>query len=256
MSILKKIFINIAEIYKILPYTLSAFISDFKSKKNVFKKLFIEEVLNSGIAALPIVIILGFVSGVLAIVLFPFDKISFGIENIHGNLFTNIIIRELAPSLTTFVVMIRSTISITIELTQMRKFGEIDTIELLGINPLQYLGTMKIFAGILSLPVLTIYFVISALLSSMISAMFANNIPMIRYLSEIYAAVSFNDIFIFILKTLISGTLIFVIAIHHGLSKKIHRNMVIDRTIRAITVSIFTVLLVNILITVGIYAAG
>ena len=181
--------------------------------------------------------------------------LSFGIHNIYGNLFSSLIIRELAPSLTTFVIMIRSTISITIELSLMQKFNEVEILEVLGINPIQYLGSIKIFAGLIILPILTLYFTISALFGSMLSAFLINNVRIYQYLQQVLNSINCNDIIILTSKTIISGVLIFLIAIYNGLNTTKSPNIVILNTIRAITTSIFVVLIVNIIITVGIYAA-
>ena len=247
--------LHFLKIIKVFPYTISALFHDFKTKGKSFKEIFIKEVYNSGIISVPMVLILGFISGILSIVLFPFETISFGIHNIYGNLFSSIIIRELAPSLTTFVIMIRSTISITIELSLMQKFNEIEILEVLGINPIQYLGSIKIFAGLIILPILTIYFTISALFGSMFSAFLINNVRIYQYLQQVLNSINNNDIIILASKTIISGILIFLIAIYNGLSTTKSPNIVILNTIRAITISIFIVLIVNIIITVGIYAA-
>jgi phospholipid/cholesterol/gamma-HCH transport system permease protein len=250
-----KFLLHFFNIVKVFPYTISALYHDFKTKRNRFKEVFIKDVYNSGIIAIPMVLILGFISGILSIVLFPFETISFGIHNIYGNLYSTVIIRELAPSLTTFVIMIRSTISITIELSHMQKFGEVETLEVLGINPIQYLGSIKILAGLIILPILTIYFTVSALFGGMLSAFFINNVRIYKYLEQVINSISLNDITILVFKTLISGVLIFLIAIYNGLNTTKSSNIVITNTIRAITTSIFVVLIVNIIITVGIYAA-
>lgn len=254
-----RIFLNFLlhflNIIKVFPYTISALYHDFKTKGKSFKEIFIKEVYNSGIIAIPMVLILGFISGILSIVLFPFETINFGIHNIYGNLFSTLILRELAPSLTTFVIMIRSTISITIELSLMQKFGEVETLEVLGINPIQYLGSIKIFAGLIILPILTLYFALSALFGSMLSTFLINNVPIYQYLHQVLNSINFNDIIILTFKTIISGILIFLIAIYNGLNTTKSENIVISNTIRAITTSIFMVLIVNIIITVGIYAA-
>ncbi|MBN2544757.1 MAG: ABC transporter permease [Spirochaetes bacterium] len=243
------------DLIKVFPYTISALYHDFNTKGKSFNEIFIKEVYNSGIIAVPMVLILGFISGILSIVLFPFETISFGIKNIYGNLYSTLILRELAPSLTTFVVMIRSTISITIELTQMKIDGEVETLELLGINPIQYLGSIKIAAGLLILPVLTLYLAFSALFGGMLSAFFVNNVPIYDYLQQIFNSINLSDIVILVFKTLINGVLIFLIAIYIGLNSKKSSNIVISSTIKAITISIFVVLIINIIITVGIYAA-
>lgn len=244
---------NLFTIIAVLPYSVSALTHDYHTKRQSFSKIFMDEVYYSGILALPMILIMGVATGFMVIILFPFETMSFGIQNIYGKLFSTIILRELAAYLTTFVVMIRSTIYITIQLTQMKINGEIETLELMGINPIQYLGSTRIIAGICSLPLLTVYFTIFSFAGGMLAAYFVNNVPIIKYVQEVYTFISFKDIFIFIFKTMISGIIIYLIAIYNGLTAKKSHNVIVGRTIRAITTSIFVVLLFNIFITASTY---
>ena len=238
---------------KILPISIKAMVRGRKTKRKSFQQLFFNEIYDSGISAIPIIIILGFFVGIVVILLFPFDKISFGIKNIYGSVYSTFILRELAPIFTTLVVLVRSTISITIELTQMKIDGEIEALEIMGINPVQYLGSIKVFAGTISVPVLTIYFTIAAFVSGMLSVFFFYKLLPIEFLKEIISTITIKDLVVYLIRTFVSGFLIFIIAIYNGLSAHKNISMIKLRTIRAITTSIFIIILFNSLVTVGIY---
>jgi len=252
----KKIIIFIEGIFaplKILPLTIRALIREKKSKKNSYWQIFINDVYYSGVSAIPIITVLGFSVGFLVILLFPFDKISFGIKNIYGSVYSTFILRELAPLLTALVVLVRSTLSITIELSQMKIDGEIETLEIMGINPIQYLGSIKIFAGLISLPVLSIYFSLSSVISGALSTFLFYKILPQDYFLEVIDTIRIRDLFIFLLRTMVSGFLIFIIAIYNGLSAQRDITMIKLRTIRAITTAVFVIIIINFLITVSIY---
>ncbi|HRU43179.1 MAG TPA: ABC transporter permease, partial [Spirochaetota bacterium] len=131
----------------ILPYAVSALVRDKREVRKTYSMLFYKEVFNVGVKALPLSLVMGLSIGALSVILFPFETISFGIDNIYGSMYVNLLFRETAPLITSLIVIIRSSIGITIELTQMSIDGEIDTLEIIGINPIQYLGSFRVFAG-------------------------------------------------------------------------------------------------------------
>ncbi len=66
--------------------------------------------------------------------------------------------RELAPTFTAIVVTGRAGAAMAAQIGAMRVTEQIDAIEVMAVNPIQYLVSPRIFAGFLSLPVLTTLF--------------------------------------------------------------------------------------------------
>ncbi len=239
----------------IIPYAISALVRDKREVRKTYSKLFYKEVFNVGVKALPLSLVMGLSIGALSVILFPFETISFGIDNIYGSMYVNLLFRELAPLITSLIVIIRSSIGITIELTQMNIDGEVDTLEIIGINPIQYLGSFRVFAGFLTVPILTIYFAFFSLLSGMLVTYSLYSIPMNVYITEALDVMSLKDFIILLIKTIFGGFTIFVIAIYNGLTATKDRSMVASKTISSIITSIFIIVIFNLLITVNFYAS-
>ena len=241
------------QVIEVIPATIKAILTDRKYKKKGYLQILIQELFHTGVGAIPMVLILGFTVGFILIQLFPFDKISFGIKNIYGYVYATFIIREMAPLFTMLIVLVRSTAYITIRLTQMKIDGEIEVLEIMGINPLQYSGALNIIAGIINIPILTIYFILAAFISGVFSAYFFHNVSPVNFSLEIFNSIHAYDFLIYFIRTISCGVLIFFIAIYNGLSAPGDISMIWSRTVRAITTSVIMVILFNFLITVFFY---
>ncbi|HOV15752.1 MAG TPA: ABC transporter permease, partial [Spirochaetota bacterium] len=169
--------------------------------------------------------------------------------------FSTLVIRELAPLITSLLIINRSAVAITIQLSEMSLSGEVEALEIMGIDPIQYLGTFKVFSGIIIVPILTLYFSISALISGMLSTFFIYNVLPDRYIFEILNTLKFGDIIVVYFKTLFSGFFIFAIAVYNGLFVTGDRGMIISRTVRTVLVSMFIVTLLNFFITFLFYGS-
>ena len=241
------------EILKIIPYSFYSIIRDIRIKRKSFSRTLSREIFYSGVSSVPMVMSLGLFIGFITVFLFPFDKINFGITNIYGSLYSIIILQYFAPVMTSLIVIIRSTIYITVQITQMKIGGEIDTIKVLGIDPIQYLGSVRVLAGVIVVPILTIYFLFGSFFSGMLSANILYNVPFLEYILQIKDTIDSKGVVTCFLKTIISGIIIFKVAIYYGLSAEKDRTMIISKTIRAITVSIVVILAFNFIATFIVY---
>lgn len=237
-------------------YIAAAFTMKSALQSINFRRLFFKELYYAGIMAIPVVIILGLSTGLLTMLIFPFDKLSFGIENIYGSVFATLILKELAPLVTSLVVVIRSSVYITIHITRMRLEGEIEALEIMGINPVRYIGVVRILAGIFTVPILGVYFICGAFVSSLLTTMFSYNVPINDFLGEIMDSFSFTSLFVYLLKCMISGALTYIMAIYIGLTAKKQKGVLVSKTIQSITLTILLIFLFNIIITGVIYGAG
>lgn len=236
-------------------YLVAAITSVSYMKKKKFYNTFFRELYFAGISAIPIIVILGLSTGFLINLLFPFNEWNFGIENIYGYVFTTFILRQLTPLVTSLVVVIRSTIYITIHITRMKLSGEIETLEIMGINPIQYLGAVRIVAGVVTVPLLGMYFLGFAFFSSLVSAYIFHKVPIREFIVEILDTSNFKNFFIYLFKCFAGGLIIYLTAIYIGLSARKERGMLVVKTIQAITLTVFLIFLLNFVITVFTYEA-
>lgn len=125
--------------------------------------LFIAQMYAVGVLTVVIILISGlFVGMVLA--LQGYHTLSkYNSENAVGILVLLSLSRELGPVITALLFAGRSGSAMTAEIALMKATEQISSIEIMGVNPYHYIYGPRFFAAWLSLPLLTILFIIVGL---------------------------------------------------------------------------------------------
>jgi phospholipid/cholesterol/gamma-HCH transport system permease protein len=124
--------------------------------------------------------------------------------------------RELGPILTSLLVAGRSGSAIATELGTMRVSEQIDAMEMMGVDPVQYLVAPRAWALVISLPLLNFIFVFTGLLGSIMAAE-PYGIGAQLFAQEAMRLVDANDFLIGGIKTFIFGFMIAVVAARQGM---------------------------------------
>lgn len=125
--------------------------------------------------------------------------------------------RELGPILSALLVAGRSGSAIATELGTMRVSEQVDALEMMGVDPAQYLVAPRAWALVISLPLLNAIFVFMGLVGSVIASD-PYGISAQLFAQEAMRMVDANDFLIGGIKTLIFGFMIAVVAASQGLS--------------------------------------
>jgi phospholipid/cholesterol/gamma-HCH transport system permease protein len=91
----------------------------------------------------------------------------FGAEALLGGSVGISLFRELAPVMAAIMVTGRSGAAMAAQLSSMRISEQIDALEVMAVDPVEYLVTPRITAGLLMMPLLSMYFAVIATLASM-----------------------------------------------------------------------------------------
>ena len=109
-----------------------------------------------GVGAAPLIAITGFFTGgVLVVETYPtFHK--FNAEYLIGALVSISLARELSPVLVSLLITARSGSSIAANIGTMRITEQIDALEVMAVDPIRYLITPRLIAGLIMVPLLTL----------------------------------------------------------------------------------------------------
>jgi phospholipid/cholesterol/gamma-HCH transport system permease protein len=88
----------------------------------------------------------------------------FGAESLVGPTVALTISRELGPVFTALMVTMRAVSSMSTELGTMRVTEQVDALETMAVNPIQYLLVPRVLAGLVMVPTLTVLFNMAGLL--------------------------------------------------------------------------------------------
>lgn len=242
------IFIEVLKLYK---YSFRAIRKVFLLKSRYFIHQFLDEVFFTGIMAIPMIFLLGFFIGFIGVAILPINRIAFGVDDAYGFLYAKVIVLTLAPLITGIIVAIRTTISLIFRIAPMKLSGEIKALEIMGINPVDYLGTARFIAGVFTLPVLTLYFSLSIVVAGMLTVSIFDLIDPYNFFKQIINFFTFKDLLFFSIRPVIIAHVIYFVAIYNGIAVESGNQMVINRTIKAITFSLLLLIMLNIVFVIG-----
>lgn len=225
------------------------FVERKTGKRETFKVI-LNQIIFTGVDALLIVSRISLLLGIVVTVLIVTQLSKVGISEFMGKILIIVIIRELGPLITAFVVTGRSGSAIATELGSMKVSQEIEALEVMGINPLKFIVAPRVIGSLIATVCLSIYFNILAIIGGFIGTRLKLKMSFYLYLQRISEEIAFYDIFISLLKSMVFGITISLISCYHGLGVKHSSTEVPQATTLAIVNSITFCFAFNTLTTV------
>jgi phospholipid/cholesterol/gamma-HCH transport system permease protein len=136
------------------------------------RRLFMEQMEFIGVGSLPIIIMVGFLTGCVAALQAMYALQMFQQERWAGMVVGLALATDLAPVFTALMITARAGSGMATELGSMRVSEQIDALSTFAVNPVHYLITPRIVATILMMPVMTMVFNFVGLLGGYIVAVF------------------------------------------------------------------------------------
>jgi phospholipid/cholesterol/gamma-HCH transport system permease protein len=177
----------------------------------------VDQVYAIGIQSLPLVMVTAVLSGVVTSQQGGYQFTGAIPLYILGSVVTSSVVLELGPVLTAIVIIGRVGARITAELGTMKVTEQIDALLALGRDPVPVLAAPRVAAGMLAMPALVAVANGVGLLAGMVSARATVGLG---YQSFLYGARMFWhdwDLVYSLLKAVVFGFMIPVIAVHMGL---------------------------------------
>ncbi len=121
-------------------------------------KLFIYQMYRVGVLSLLIIIVSGlFIGAVLGLQMYSI-LVAFGSEAMLGTAVALTLLRELAPVVAALLFAGRAGSALTAEIGLMKATEQLSSMEMIGVDPLKRVVSPRLWAGIFSLPMLSVIF--------------------------------------------------------------------------------------------------
>jgi phospholipid/cholesterol/gamma-HCH transport system permease protein len=170
-----------------------------------------------GFGSLPIVLLTGFFTGgVLALQTYR-TLSTFGEVGLMGQVVALSLVRELGPVLTALMVAGRNSSGIASEIGSMLVSEQIDAMRALGTDPLRKLVTPRLYATLLTLPLLTILSDFFGMLGGFFVSFYTVRLTSEEYWTSVYQALTFQDIAQGLIKPFIFAVLLSLVGCYFGL---------------------------------------
>ena len=203
-----------------------------------------------GVRALPILSLITFFIGLILALQAAYELRRLGAITLVANGVAIGMTRELGPLITAVVVIGRSGSAFAAEIATMKVSEEIDALETMAIHPVDFLVTPKFLAMIVMLPCLTIWANSMGILGGALFGVAQANFTWTRYIRASLDALYLRDIVTGLVKSVMFGITITAVGCYEGLSTGAGAEQVGQSTTRAVVVSIFLVILVDLVFTI------
>src|SRR4029078_1860035 len=171
-----------------------------------------------GVGSLTIIILTGFFTGgVLTVQTFPTLK-AYGAQSQTGYLVAISLVRELGPVLCALMVTGRVGSAISAELGSMVVSQQIDAMRALGTDPYRKLCAPRLFALLISLPLLTVLADVLGIVGGWATAIGLYSISSSVFVSAVKDGITTDDLIGGIVKPLVFSLIMGAIACHQGLN--------------------------------------
>jgi len=171
-----------------------------------------------GVGSLTIIILTGFFTGgVLTVQTFPTLK-SYGAQSQTGYLVAVSLVRELGPVLCALMVTGRVGSAISAELGSMVVSQQIDAMRALGTDPIRKLVAPRMWALLVSLPLLTVLADVLGIFGGWVTAVTLYSVSSSVFISAVRDGITTDDLIGGVVKPLVFSLIIGTVACRQGLS--------------------------------------
>ena len=200
---------------------------------------------ESGVRALGITALVGFLIGIVLSYLSALQLKIFGAEVYIIDILGLSVIRELGPLLAAILVAGRSGSAMTAQIGIMRVTEELDALSAMGISHSLRLILPKVMALTLVLPLISIWTSALALLGGMVSAQNTLDISYRQFFFKLPDVVPLLNVFIGLGKSAVFGLMIALIACHFGFRIKPNTESLGNETTNSVVAAITVVIMVD-----------
>lgn len=176
----------------------------------------------------------------------------FNMEGMVGATVALSLTREISPVFAALMVIARACSSMAAELGTMRVTEQIDALETMAVNPIQYLVAPRMWATAIMLPLLTMLYNYIGVVGSYIVGIHILGISDGVFMQRLYYHVDIDDIWGGLIKAVIFGFVIASISCYMGFKTREGAKGVGLATTRAVVFSAVTVLILDYFLTAWI----
>jgi phospholipid/cholesterol/gamma-HCH transport system permease protein len=208
-----------------------------------------EQMAFVGVNSLPIVMITAIFTGaVLALQTMTGFK-RFNAQDLVGTIVALSICRELGPVLTGLIVSGRVGSGMAAELGTMKVTEQIDALETLATDPVNYLVVPRFLAGLVMLPVLTALADVVGMAGGYAVSVFVLHANPTIYFRRSMDFLAFEDIYTGMVKAAVFGMIIAIVGCHRGFHTEGGAEGVGRATTHSVVLSSMLILTANYFIT-------
>jgi len=172
--------------------------------------------LDIGVASMPILLLIGFLMGLIMSFQSVITLQRFGGEIYVPNMLGLVMFREMGPLVTAILLAARSGSAFAAEIGTMRVNEELDALTTMGISPVRFLVGPRILSSLAVVPIMTLFFNFASLVGGAL-VMLSIGFPLVTFTSRVFAYVKPTDLFGSFFKIMVFSLLVAGVSCLRGL---------------------------------------
>jgi len=216
--------------------------------------LVVRQIYNLGVLSMVIIVLSAFSIGAVIALQFHTQLARFGAEDAVGLGLALVLLRELGPVVTGLLFAGSAGSAVTAEIGLMKTTEQLSSMEMMGVDPLRRIVAPRLWAGLISLPLLTAMFNVVAIYGGMVVAVEWLGGDAGGFWAGMQDTVEiWNDLGKGMVKTVIFALLVTWIAVFQGYDTDPTPEGIGLATTRTVVVSSVMILAVDFILTLSMY---
>lgn len=212
-------------------------------------RLIVQQMEFVGVRSLPIILLTSFFTGAVFTVQGYRFLSMVDVEGLVGGTVGVSLTRELGPSLTALLVAGRAGSAMAAEIGSMRVSEQIDALEAMAVDPINYLVKPRLVATTLVMPLLTAVYDAVGILGSYLVAIYVVGMSPPSYTVRLWDWVDWDDVWTGLVKSVVFGVIIAVVSAYKGFATTGGARGVGEATTSSVVVSSVVILVTNYFLT-------
>jgi phospholipid/cholesterol/gamma-HCH transport system permease protein len=175
---------------------------------------------------------------------------TFGAGIFTADLVAIAMIREMSPIMTAIIMAGRTGASYAAQIGTMKVNEEVDALTTLGIDPIDFLVTPRMFALVVMMPLLTMYGSLLGIIGGTAVGVSMLDISVVQYTHQTINAVGLNSGFGGLFKSIVYGSLVALAGCQQGMACGSSAMAVGQATTKAVVMSIVLIVVSAAILTV------
>ena len=210
----------------------------------------VQYIQEAGAQAFAIVSIISFLIGMIFAFVGVMQLNNFGAGIYTADLVAVAMIREMAPIMTAIVMAGRTGAAYAAQIGTMKVNQEIDALQTLGMQPIDFLVTPRVIALVLMMPLLTMYASLMGIFGGMAVGIAMLDVSLVQYVAQTVSAVELNTLFGGLFKSIVYGSLVALAGCQQGMACGNSALAVGQSTTKAVVMGIVLIIVSASLLTI------
>ena len=176
----------------------------------------VHQVFFIGVRSVFVIVLIGLFTGMVLGLQGYYSLVKFGSEGLLGAAVALSLIRELGPVLTAIMVTGRAGSAMAAEIGVMRITDQIDALDVMDINPMNYLVSPRIVAALICFPLLTALFDVLGIIGGYLTGVALLGINKGVYFFRVESSVELSDVMGGFYKSIAFALIVAVISCYMG----------------------------------------